>query len=670
MDDMARYPGLVRRKARWYLRSRVPADLTAFLKRAEVWRSLGTVEYPQALRRYTSARLTLQRWFDQQRARRDAGEKLNGQAPVLVAGWFHEQERRTAPLDFDLSGDDLLDALAETEAVLADLLAGEAGAEVQSAIDEVLINAGWPGRPHVVGSISTKRVKVADAPEEHRAALADLIRRALVEAARLRRDRLQGIPARPVDQLFNGAVVQPVANGHDRADAGLTVADLIDRFTREKVVRIGFSKRTEYNLLFKALREVWGDHRPARSITRADCREIRDLFASLPPNSTKRWPGKTLRQAAQHAQANNVAPLNPRTANGYIRRMTRMLRWATKEEYIDRNPAEELAVAAPEVDPRDARDPFSIEHLKRIFAASPFVPRDDRGATFWAPLISLYGGLRLSEITGLGTADVTTMDGTDVILIKPDPENGRRLKTPAARRIVPVHPELTKIGFLRYVTIRRTAGKDFLFDLQFDRRGYRTNAIQKTLARQIARAGAKAPRTSFHSLRHNFRDGLREADVSRDAVLALGGWSTGGTEEDYGKGLRPSTLARELAKVRYDLDLSHLHIEPQPRLMVRTRRRFPDMTPEEIGSFIESNAWRFAKTMAHMPHSYVVKEKCRDPREFERFVMHIRRHGYRQRFGRAYYTYLDHPVDGVVHQFWTMGEPLDQTIIINRAVKK
>ena len=55
----------------------------------------------------------------------------------------------------------------------------------------------------------------------------------------------------------------------------------------------------------------------------------------------------------------------------------------------------------PELDPRDRRSPFSANQLRLIFAASPFVPRDDRGATFWAPLVSLYGGLRLSEITGL-----------------------------------------------------------------------------------------------------------------------------------------------------------------------------------------------------------------------------------------------------------------------------
>jgi hypothetical protein len=42
-------------------------------------------------------------------------------------------------------------------------------------------------------------------------------------------------------------------------------------------------------------------------------------------------------------------------------------------------------------------------------------------------------------------------------------------------------------------------------------------------------------------------------------VLAVGGWSTGGTEELHSGGLRPTTLAREIAKVRYEgLDLSRL----------------------------------------------------------------------------------------------------------------
>jgi hypothetical protein len=44
--------------------------------------------------------------------------------------------------------------------------------------------------------------------------------------------------------------------------------------------------------------------------------------------------------------------------------------------------------------------------------------------------------------------------------------------------------------------------------------------------------------------------------------------------------------------------------------------------------------------------------------------------GYRQRFGRAYYTYFDWPVGGVIYQFWTMGVPIAREYVINRAIKK
>ena len=68
------------------------------------------------------------------------------------------------------------------------------------------------------------------------------------------------------------------------------------------------------------------------------------------------------------------------------------------------------------------------------------------------------------------------------------------------------------------------------------------------------------PDVSFHSLRHGFRDALREAGVPIDATRALGGWArSGGIEERYGQGTRAATLAHWMAKVDFPgLDLSPL----------------------------------------------------------------------------------------------------------------
>ena len=99
-------------------------------------------------------------------------------------------------------------------------------------------------------------------------------------------------------------------------------------------------------------------------------------------------------------------------------------------------------------------------------------------------------------------------------------------------------------------------------ELEPDRRGYRADRAQKWFARFMEKAGAKEPRTSYHSSRHSFRDALREAEAPRDVVVALGGWAgNAGAEEVYGGGLRPGTLHRWVRRIDYGLDLGHLHVE-------------------------------------------------------------------------------------------------------------
>lgn len=84
-------------------------------------------------------------------------------------------------------------------------------------------------------------------------------------------------------------------------------------------------------------------------------------------------------------------------------------------------------------------------------------------------------------------------------------------------------------------------------------------------------------------------------------------------------------------------------------------------------AFIAGNTWIFAKTYAKTaPHEYVVKTKLPSDemrQEFEWMVVLIREHGYEAEFWGKVHTYLD--IDG--KKYWTMGEPLEETIILNRA---
>ena len=178
--------------------------------------------------------------------------------------------------------------------------------------------------------------------------------------------------------------------------------------------------------------------------------------------------------------------------------------------------------------------------------------------------------MRLTECCQLFVSDIQEIDNTPCILINDDPDgdedeqDAKRVKTDAGKRYVPVHPELVRIGFLNFVKEKKSPGGRRLFpELKKGADGYYSGPFSKWFNdtnRFLDKAGAKAKGTSFHSFRHNYRDALREADISPQRVRALGGWARGGgAEEIYGGGLKASTLYKEIEKIEYPgLNLSHL----------------------------------------------------------------------------------------------------------------
>ena len=88
------------------------------------------------------------------------------------------------------------------------------------------------------------------------------------------------------------------------------------------------------------------------------------------------------------------------------------------------------------------------------------------------------------------------------------------------------------------------------------------------------------------------------------------------------------------------------------------------MNYDKLRSMIARCEWTFAKTMPFAPHEYIVKEKCPlATDEFEYFVNMQREHGVKERWGKYNNSYLY--IDD--YKYWTMGAPLGETTVINRA---
>lgn len=131
-------------------------------------------------------------------------------------------------------------------------------------------------------------------------------------------------------------------------------------------------------------------------------------------------------------------------------------------------PANSLTTHIAQV--KKSRLPFTKEQLERIFGSQTF--KDLRKETenrfdsiscarFWIPLISLYSGLRLEEICQLLVEDIRKVGNLTVFDIRLTADSGfKSLKTESSTRIVPIHPELVRLGFLKFVN-KRASGQLF-----------------------------------------------------------------------------------------------------------------------------------------------------------------------------------------------------------------
>ncbi len=528
----------------------MPHALSAVLGRNEIIKALGTGDYAEALRRLPLASAGVDTTFAQARRRLAAGPTTaldDHGVRQLALLWLHQTELTATKAEV-IPGVTMsrADALIQAEADLATLADADDDGTLAAVQAEV-------GRLMRDNDVELNK----DAPAY--GLLCQLVGRGMAESTRRGRDRLLGdYSAHYHDPVFAGVGAE---GPEPTAPATVTLAGLVDRFVDDPTRAAGAKADNDYRVVLRFLSEFVSEDTPVPQVTRDHCRQVAALLKRMPANASKKRALRGLRppQAAAEAERLGMPPMSPTTANSYISKMSALFRWAAREGLTERNVAEGLLLPE-DTHRRDARLPFSVDQLNVIFSTEIYSePKDAWDARHWAPLIALFSGLRLNEICTLRCDDVGEQDGVRVIRVRPDEEGRKKLKSRAARRTVPVHPILVKIRFLDFVDRQCATGEVLFPTLKPDRRGYFSDGFQRWFGRHLQQIGAKTPRTSFHSFRHCFRDGLREAGVSRDAVLALGGWAgNGGTEEIYGGGLRPRTLLREISKVRYDLDLGHL----------------------------------------------------------------------------------------------------------------
>lgn len=168
----------------------------------------------------------------------------------------------------------------------------------------------------------------------------------------------------------------------------------------------------------------------------------------------------------------------------------------------------------------------------------------------------------MSELIQLTTNDVRQDNGVWCLDInKGDgPKNGKSLKSFASKRMIPLHSELLKIGFLGFVEKKKKVKSIRVFDeIKSGKNELWSHNYSKHFGRYLKQIGVKTQKTTFHSFRHNFADALRSANIEDSHIKALMGHADGTVTSIYGFGVPLNVLATDMQKVIFNVTLEHLH---------------------------------------------------------------------------------------------------------------
>ena len=529
---MSKTSWLQRRGATYYLRAKVPLDIVDTFGKKEVVRSLKTKDLRVARERLKIEALQVDQEFAACRHKVDTAEVRTSKISEdeirrVVLIWFHQTDRDAARRVQSSSYTD---------------------EEQNTAVENLEIDISFNRDATNPDTLSFVQAEMAKIQSEYKfsipfddarySLLFSLVQRGLIERDRRKMKRITGDYAfHSFDPLFR-TVSADGPSPELPVTRSPTLAELVSEYETDPSRRdLSPKSITSYRVIFRALKELLGEEKRIDEISRDDCKRLRDVVMSLPPNATKRYSGMPLEDVAEKAKAEKLDVVSPGTVKSYLNSLSALFNFAVREGYMNENPAAGIRGPRNSRKKKDARLPFSTAELKSIFSAPLYTGCVDderhyakagtnkpRRHRFWVPLISLYSGMRLNECCQLLVDDIKKVNGLDVIRVEGDEDEGKRTKNSNSDRYIPVHSELKKIGLLDYVAERRRSGEKKLFpNAPVGKDEYHSSPYSKWYGRFLKSVGVKSPRKSFHSLRHSFRDAQREADIPEDRAEAING---------------------------------------------------------------------------------------------------------------------------------------------------
>ena len=317
---------------------------------------------------------------------------------------------------------------------------------------------------------------------------------------------------------------------------GHKLGSIIQPYLKEKR-KEGMTTRSHKELseCLSYLTDWLGADFPIDKMDNGKAREAKGLLMDTPKGRNKNGLiGKLpLLEQITTGKEHNLPCLGKVSVNKYLAYFDNLFGWAKDNRYTSDNIFSGIRVKAEKKKDRRRKN-FSKDEVSKIIASLQDDKLVKNKSNYWGALIAIYTGARRNEIAGLLAEDVKKDEASGIWYFNiTDEEEGKTLKTEAARRIVPIHPKLIELGFLEFLdkslSMKDKLHKDghtprLLYDLTYsEHEKWGRNLGRWFNERYLKSLGLKQEKKTLHSLRHSFITCLSAAGVSHGTIQSLVG---------------------------------------------------------------------------------------------------------------------------------------------------
>ena len=311
-------------------------------------------------------------------------------------------------------------------------------------------------------------------------------------------------------------------------------------------------------------------------LTKDNLDEYKNKLIKLP----KSWGNKfnktfnkctTLDEIIRKNESIQMQTISLSTVSRYISVVRLFFNYYHEKDKINKNIAKKLKVfIPPRVKKKSHWSPYSIEELETLFNISFYTTQlkkniDNKIEKVLIPIIALYSGMRLNEITSLYIDDI--QKEKNIYYFNINDKKDKTTKNRGSDRRVPIHPKIIETGFLDfYDNLKSKSGGRLWLSLKKDKKymdsdsyddrneGRYSKDFSSWYSRINRKYVTKDKEKVFHSFRSNVINNLKQQEESKDIIKELVGHETEDiTFDTYGENYSLEIIQKLVNKIHYDV---------------------------------------------------------------------------------------------------------------------